>query len=90
MFEKKPDLKDEIIALLRQDKERLELRVAELTKQLMALADKSAYRTLYPREPLSTGEKPAEPYIPATRLIYKPKLSFAEVAETAKRREEMS
>jgi len=88
MFERKPDLKDELIGILRQDKERLELRVAELTKQILVLSDKSAFRALYPREPLATGEKPADPYIPATRLTYKPKLSFSEVAEIAARREE--
>ena len=88
MFERKPDIKDEIINMLRQDKERLELRVAELVKQNMALADKAAYRALYPREPLATEDKPAEPFIHPTRLTYKPKLSFAEVAETARRREE--
>jgi hypothetical protein len=88
MFERKPDLKDEIIALLRQDKERLELRVAELVKQNMALADKAAYRTLYPREPLAQDGPPAEPFVHPTRLTYKPKLSFAEVAEIAKRRAE--
>lgn len=89
MFDRKADPKDELIAILRQDKERLELRVGELTKQLIAIVDARAHGRLY-REPLATPDKPAEPWIDPQRLAYKPALSFADVAIEAQRREELS
>jgi len=78
MFERKPDLREEIISLLRTDKERLELRVAELTNQLIALTSRAAYRELHPREPLPVAEK-VGPYVDPRRLEYKPKVSFDDI-----------
>lgn len=90
MFEKKSDSRDEMIALLRQDKERLELRVAELTNQVIALSNRAAYRELHPREPFNTGETPAEPFVPKHLQPFKPALSFSDVQEAFDRIEKES
>lgn len=86
MFNRK-DPRDEIIEILRKDKERLELRVAELTNKLVALVDARANRALNPlredREPVGLPPRPVDP----RTEIYHPKQSFEDIARVMARRE---
>jgi hypothetical protein len=87
MFERKPDPRDQIIALLREDKMRLELRVAELTKQLIALTSRAAFREVYrPEAPTPQAKAVAAPLNPRT-VTYVPKKSFKDIEEALNRRE---
>lgn len=68
-----------MIDILRKDKERLEIRVAELTNQLIALVDKAAARTLNPRAPVTNSvPTPSKPVDPRT-IVYQPKQTFADI-----------
>lgn len=87
MFEKKPDPKDELITILKEDKARLQLQVLELTKQVIALSDNRAYNRLYPREPLKTDEKNLNPLVDPRKLLYRPKVGFKDIEEAVLRRE---
>lgn len=86
MFNKK-DPRDEIISMLRLDKERLELRVTELTKQVIILSNRPAFRELYPTQ--SVGEKEQvelAPPDPRTK-VYVPRQSFKDIEAAMVRRE---
>jgi hypothetical protein len=85
MFGTKRDPRDEIIALLREDKERLELRVAELTKQVIALASRAAYRELHPRPP-AASEEAVPAVLDPRKATYTPPTPFKAIEEAFARR----
>lgn len=84
------DLKAENLRL-RQDLATERLRVSELTKAVIALSDRGAFHALYPREKKEEVVKkvlsPSFPIDPR-REVYKPRVSYQDVAETMALREE--
>jgi len=84
------DLKDEN-ARLRQDLATERLRVSELTKAVIALSDRTAFHSLYPREKKETVIQKAltpPPPMDPRKVLYKPRLSYEDVSEVMARREE--
>ena len=84
------DLKDEN-ARLRQDLATERLRVSELTKAVIALSDRGAFHALYPREKKEEVVKKVLSHnfpIDPRKEVYKPRLSYQDVAEAMAKREE--
>ena len=67
-----------------------QLRVAELTKAVIALSDRAAFHALYPREKKEEVIKKSLPplSVDPRKSIYVPKLSFQDVAEAMARKQE--
>lgn len=66
------------------------LRVAELTKAVIALSDRAAFHALYPRESKEGVVKKATSLgvVDPRKEVFHPRLSFKEVEETMARRAE--
>ena len=75
----KPDPKDEMIALLREQVAAKDLQILKLTEQVIALSNVSAHRALNPRAPLNTPSTPV-PANPRAEL-YRPAVPLDKVSE---------
>jgi hypothetical protein len=75
---------------LRQELASERLRVSELTKAVIALSDRGAFRSLYPEQKKEEVVKKALDPIQGDprREVYKPRLSHAEVIEAMNRKAE--
>jgi hypothetical protein len=89
MFEAKTQLLEDENRRLREALATEQLRVAELTKAVIALSDRAAFRVLYPQEKRAEVVKSNIPLgFDPRREIYQPKLSAMEVADIMAKREE--
>lgn len=89
MFEKKPDHRDDIIKVLREELASARLLITDLVKQNIALTSRGTYRELYPKEKVENGPPPApvENWEDPRKVVYKPRVSFDEVAAAMAKRE---
>lgn len=87
MFEKTPCQE---CLRLRQELASERLRVSELTKAVIALSDRAAFRSLYPEQKKEEVIKKALPpaQIDPRKEVYKPRLSPSEVIEAMRMKEE--
>lgn len=87
MFRFKADQRDPIIALLRQQLEAERLRVTELTRQVIALSSRGAYRELYPAEKSEEKREEApSSWVDPRKTTYRPRVSAREVEEAMTRK----
>jgi hypothetical protein len=74
------DPKDEVIALLREERDHLRARVSELEKQVLALSSPSAYRLIH-HEP-APSERPSKETPDAYALrsvVYRPAKTLEQI-----------